>query len=331
MSARNLSARTVFNVSDYLARRFDLSLDRNRLAPCRVFMLDNDCAAISSTTFKKFRTDSVVLQTDHHRTTIYKNIHRIELPQTAIRAGGIGGTMRRLVGLLISTTALSLGSMTASSAADVPVFKAPPAPVYNWTGLYLGVNGGGAWGDYDYKRGGVNAGSSWFGGLAGGQIGYNWQRNNWVFGLEADLDSANISGTSSCPNPIFSCDAKVKWFGTARGRVGWAFDGALPYITAGLAYGRLRRESINYATGDSLWEEWVNYGWTAGVGLDFALAPNWFARIESLYVDLGDRTYPGATAGMSQWSEVQLGGHFALFRAALNYKFDWGLPIAAKY
>ena len=119
---------------------------------------------------------------------------------------------------------LAVAAALPAEAADLPrgmPYKAPAAyaPAYNWTGFYLGIQGGGAWGSSDWD--GLAVSNSPSGGMIGGTAGYNWQAmgSPWVFGLEGDIAWANIKDTVTCGG--FACETKNNWFGTARGRVGY--------------------------------------------------------------------------------------------------------------
>src|SRR6202022_2219096 len=119
----------------------------------------------------------------------------------------------------------------------------------------------------------------------GAEAGYNWQTGPWVFGIEGDLEATGASDTFApwkFSNP---------WFGTVRGRAGYAFNNILFYGTAGLAFGEL--DGQNFSLSDSH----TTAGWTAGVGAEFGLAQNWSAKIEYLYVDLSDSRF--SVTGMS--------------------------------
>ena len=207
--------------------------------------------------------------------------------------------------------------IAAANAADLrrPIVpKAPvavPPPLYNWTGLYIGINGGGALG-----RGHINAplGSSRFdvsGPLVGGTIGYNIQTGPWVWGLEGDIDWTDIHGTTSsvtCPG----CGINNSWLATVRGRVGYAFNNVLPYVTGGLAVGDVNVSVPGFSGATD-----TQAGYAVGGGLEFALGGKWTAKGEYLYVDLG-RSSCGVTACGGATS-----GDFSahVFRAGLNYRF----------
>ncbi len=207
-----------------------------------------------------------------------------------------------------------------AAAADLsvaPLYKAPPpqvAQVYNWTGFYLGVNGGGGWGHswWDANATGINTS----GGLAGGTAGYNWQFGNTVLGLEGDIDWANLKGTASsalCPN---GCSTSDSWLSTVRGRAGYAFGGVLPYVTGGLAVGDIKAATPGFAGAST-----TNAGWTVGAGLEIALPGNWSAKAEYLHVDLG-RFNCGVNCGVAPTNNVSM--HDNVVRAGVNYRFGWG-------
>src|SRR5260370_19356728 len=138
--------------------------------------------------------------------------------------------------LVLSGIALAaLAFAVPASAADMPnrgpVYKAAPAPLFNWTGFYIGGHGGYGWADADN----LNP-KGWFG---GGQVGYNWQyAPNWVFGVEADISDSDISETNLAGAPLVS--SKINYFGTARGRLGYTVDRVMVYGTGGLAWAHNR-------------------------------------------------------------------------------------------
>jgi outer membrane immunogenic protein len=170
-----------------------------------------------------------------------------------------------------------------------------PLNAYSWAGPYLGGNIGYAWGSVD---------NNWTkpSGVAGGvQAGYNFQQGPWVFGLEGDIQATGADDTFApwkFSNP---------WFGTVRGRGGYAFSNILVYGTVGLAFGELRANTFG------LTESHTNVGLTAGVGAEIGLTQNWSAKVEYLYVDLANSNF--AITGMSN------GYSFGTFRAGVNYRF----------
>jgi outer membrane immunogenic protein len=181
-----------------------------------------------------------------------------------------------LAGLASQANAADLGRRPY--AAPAPVYN----PIYNWTGLYVGVNGGGGWGDSSWS--GVSSGNiNASGGLIGGTLGYNWQFGQTVVGIETDLQWSDIKGSGAC---AFGCETRNNWFGTVRGRLGYAWDRFMPYITGGLAYGNVEANpSFGFVSNDT-----TNAGWALGGGVEFALAQNWTAKVEYLHYDLGNFT-----------------------------------------
>jgi outer membrane immunogenic protein len=215
--------------------------------------------------------------------------------------------------LLAGAGLLALG-VTAASAADLPrrdvmPTKAPvyaPPPVYNWTGFYLGINGGGAFGQSSFE-GAVPSGTyNVSGGLVGGTIGYNWQIGQAVLGLEGDMDWASIRGSSNCAG--LACDTRNDWLGTARGRLGYAFDRWMPYVTGGAAFGNIKSSLAGIDT------DTTKVGWTAGAGIEAAVGGPWTVKVEYLYVDLGH----GDTVD-NLGTDAKF--HTNIVRAGLNYRF----------
>lgn len=248
--------------------------------------------------------------------------------------------MRRLFhAALVAASTLALAQI--ASAADLPVkapvYKAPIiAPVYNWTGFYVGLNLGGSWGRQDGDLIGalIGSGSNNLDGLiGGGQIGYNWQINQWVFGLEADFQGSGQKADGSFVIPPIvgiaggngltaSYSDKLEWFGTVRGRVGYAFDRWLPYFTGGWAYGHGVLDgtaTVTPAGAATAFSASHDYsGWTIGGGVEWAFANNWSAKLEYLYIDFGD----GPTVPVSATSSIVAGKMTDnIIRAGVNYKF----------
>lgn len=221
--------------------------------------------------------------------------------------------------LFSATAAFAVASVTAS-AADLsrrpPPPAPPPAPVvvpyYNWTGFYAGINGGYGWGSSKWD--GLPATFDVNGGVVGGQLGYNWQFGQFVYGLEGDADWTDLRGSASPANcGSAACQTRNDFLATARGRLGFAADRWLPYVTGGLAVGNIRAAVPGAAGIDQ-----TNGGWTVGGGLEFALAGNWTAKAEYLHVDLGN-------AGCSVSCGLPAGNNVGLItdlvRGGINYRF----------
>ncbi len=221
--------------------------------------------------------------------------------------------MRRV---FFSTIGLLAFTATAALAADLPrapVYKeaAYVAPVFSWTGPYVGINGGYSWGRSNWD-GFASGTANTNGGLVGLTLGYNWQTGRAVFGLEGDIDWTNIRGSftnAACP---LGCETRNSWLGTVRGRLGYSFDRVLPYVTGGLAVGDIRANPAGFAGVTD-----TKAGWTVGGGIEAALTNNWTAKAEYLYVDLGTIGCSAAACGAT--TNVAFRTH--LLRAGLNYKF----------
>jgi outer membrane immunogenic protein len=210
---------------------------------------------------------------------------------------------------------LTLAAAMPAAAADLPrgtvPYKAPAyVAQYNWTGFYLGINGGGAWGDSAWS--GFAVTNKPTGGMIGGTVGYNWQGagSPWVFGLEGDVAWANISDSVACG--AVACETKINWFGTARGRAGYSFDRFLPYITGGAAFGGTEANRAGFLGSSD-----TNFGWTVGAGLEGAIANNWTAKIEYLYADLGSTSCSAINCGVATNVDLRLN----VLRGGLNYRF----------
>ena len=199
-------------------------------------------------------------------------------------------------------------------------FDAPPAfthsKLYDWTGLYVGINGGATFNDIHWFSGpdGFGGTTSVTNGLVGGTVGYNLQAQDpFVLGFEVDADWSGTKGTITPPTCLPGCELEVPWLGTARLRVGYAFDQFLPYVTGGVALGDLRANIVGSPLGT---ETGRNLGWTAGAGVEFVISGPLRAKVEYLHVDLNgfscDGSFNGGPVSFNVYSNV--------IRAGLNYR-----------
>jgi outer membrane immunogenic protein len=214
---------------------------------------------------------------------------------------------------LATVGVLALAATAGAADLSTRRYNPPPAymPLYNWTGFYLGLNGGAAWGRSRWS--GTGTGNfNLSGGMIGGTIGYNWQNGPWVFGLEGDIDWTNIGGTTTTACAV-GCKTQNSWLATARGRVGYAINRFMPFVTGGLAVGDIdaRVGGVSAATN-------TNAGWTVGGGLEFAIAGGWTAKAEYLYVDLGNFNCGVACTGVTP-DNVSFHAHIA--RGGVNFRF----------
>jgi outer membrane immunogenic protein len=244
--------------------------------------------------------------------------------------------MKRLTTL--AAVALAVGAAAPAVAADLPA-RAPatytkaPAIVqaaYDWSGFYVGVNGGGATGRVNWTLddgSGFNEGShNPSGGTVGGQFGYRWQMSTWVFGLEAQGNWADFSGSNvSNASPFIGNtinQTKVDSFGLFTGQIGYAWDRALFYVNGGAAVVDNKFTSITTGVGvDSIND--TRWGAAVGVGFEYAFAPNWSLgfQYDHLFMGTKDINDGFITDNIKQDLDV--------FTARLNYKF--GGPVVARY
>jgi outer membrane immunogenic protein len=216
-------------------------------------------------------------------------------------------------GFIALATALVSGQ---ALAADLPRAVPPPIapafvppPVFTWTGIYIGFNGGYSWDTTTPSLGGLSGGGfSTNGVVAGGTIGGNYQAGLFVFGAEGDFDWDNIKGN---PSACVGCQVSSNWLATVRGRVGVAWDRMLFYATGGAAF-----QNVKFAvTAPPLLTAvatTVNaFGWTAGGGVEFAISPNWSVKAEYLYVDFENQTVGPGTFKLIE----------NVVRGGVNYRF----------
>jgi outer membrane immunogenic protein len=223
--------------------------------------------------------------------------------------------------LFSTAAALAMaGVIATASAADLARRPPPPpptnapafVPAYNWSGFYAGINGGYGWGSSKWD--GLPASFDVNGGVVGGQLGYNWQFGQFVYGLEGDADWTDLRGSANTANcGLAVCQTRNDFLATARGRLGFAADRWLPYVTGGLAVGNIRAAVPGAAGIDQ-----TNAGWTVGGGLEFALAGNWTAKAEYLHVDLGSAGC-SAPCGLPGGNNVSLTTD--VVRGGINYRF----------
>jgi outer membrane immunogenic protein len=267
---------------------------------------------------------------------------RLFLSKTAVSSVGRqqrGWHMRKskTTSCVVSVASAVLG-IGAATAADMP-FKAPTlarVAIYDWTGFYVGANAGVGIGR-DYTRLAVPDGGSFEasylnpqGFVGGGQIGFNWQVPNvlfgaLVFGVEADIQGTGMRDNLNCllgclPTLNANFSQTLDWFGTVRGRVGIATGPVLSYVTGGYAYGSVKTtltETV-FAPAAAFSSNQNRGGWTYGSGVEASLGGNWTGKIEYLYVDLGDRVDNFVLSGFAHTVNTEVREH--IFRVGLNYR-----------
>ncbi len=240
--------------------------------------------------------------------------------------------MRKLLGV-IGVASLMAGPALAADLGARPIYKAPAlAPVFSWTGWYIGGNAGYGWGENTNAT--VFSDYGWAvppnpnlkpkGFIGGGQIGYDWQVTNWVLGLVADFQGTDIkdSVTVITPGMTKSLSEKLDFLGTVRGRLGWAANNWLFYGSGGLAYGDVHStlsfsEPGNFAAAS---KSETRVGWAARGGINYAWTPNWIVGVDYLHYDLGHtsiHTFDSDANFLSVHQRVE----GDIVRGVINYKF----------
>jgi outer membrane immunogenic protein len=189
---------------------------------------------------------------------------------------------------ILAASTVVLGTATAGFAADLPVAPILPVPEvvsFSWTGPYVGIAGGFAWGESEIHVPGAIADEelSPDGFIIGGFLGYNWQlASGWVLGGEADFEWADLSDSGTDAAGV-DFSTNMNWDASIRARAGFAWDRALIYATAGFAFADLEGDIDPGPDAGS-----VDWGWTAGAGADYAFTDHLFGRLEYRYTDLSD-------------------------------------------
>jgi outer membrane immunogenic protein len=227
--------------------------------------------------------------------------------------------------------ALALAAAAPALAADLP----PPAPVprapaayvpviltFTWTGFYIGLNTGYAFGQSDWTSPiGTTGNFNVSGAMAGATLGGNYQIGQFVVGAETDSDWQNVRGSQVGGNCFTgggpaSCASASNWVGTFRARAGYAMDRVLLYATGGAAYANIKA-SLNALP----WASTTELGWTAGAGIEYAMTDNWTAKFEYLFAD-----FQHASCGAANClavPPVNVSFNESMVRAGINYKFGY--------
>jgi outer membrane immunogenic protein len=250
--------------------------------------------------------------------------------------------MRRI--LLAAAAVAFSSSFTLAADMAAPVYKAPPAvvaAVFNWTGLYVGGDIGYGWGRSDgvlndgvFNGAPVPYSADPRGMIGGGFAGYNYQIGQFVVGVEADWQAANLSGSGTGTFLVnsYTMDTKVSNYGSVRGRLGFTMDRWLVFATGGWAWGNAQTSYSDTGAPPPFGTNKINgSGATVGGGIEYAVTNNWLARVEYRHTDLGSHSFEnpigcgcGDNGNRITIDDVRFG---------LSYKFgDWGkAPVVAKY
>ncbi len=235
--------------------------------------------------------------------------------------------------LLVTASLVALSAAAPAVAADLaarPYTKAPAmvATIYDWSGFYIGINGGGgsAHSTWDLVGGGREGSHDATGGTVGGQIGYRWQSGQFVFGLEGQGNWADFSGDNTSALFATRNRSKIDSFGLITGQVGYAWNNVLLYVKGGAAVVGSKYEIRSLATNALLASnDQTRWGGTVGAGLEFGFAPNWSVGVEYNHIFLQDKDVSFALIPTTD--RIRQDVDMGLVR--LNYKF--GGPMIAKY
>lgn len=256
--------------------------------------------------------------------------------------------------ILLAGAALALIAAPAL-AADLPqrtYAKTPvyvPPPVYNWTGFYFGGHVGGGWanqgstelapGTAAFPTGSAFTKNNLSGFLGGVQGGFNWQASNLVVGVEGEYSWADVSGSATTASPVLpgftsNVTAKDKDYALATGRLGYAADNWLFFAKGGGAWAQSSSTGTGLLASGAVFDTTsasaTRSGWVVGAGVEWGFAPNWSAKLEYNHIDLGN-TNVSVVSTATGVSNVSSSSTVEVVKAGVNYRFNWGSPVVAKY
>jgi outer membrane immunogenic protein len=266
-----------------------------------------------------------------------------------------GAQMKKILLAGVATGALAIAAPASAADLRMPVKAAPiaaPAPYFSWTGCYVGVHAGWGWGQKQFSSAPSSTSSQIrehtgtvdnSGGLFGGQLGCNYQfQNNFVLGLEGSIAGADINGRGFSLSRAETLSAKTDFLASLTGRLGWTgwSPQTMFYVKGGVAWAHDRLGS----EGDDALADQSRTGWTIGIGVEWAFAPNWSAFAEWDHYDFGtDRVgFCDGRGGCSSFDLTDVKQRVETFKVGVNYRFNLGFlgvgkapfgkgPIAARY
>jgi len=251
--------------------------------------------------------------------------------------------MRKFLAAAVSFAAITMAAAPVS-AADMAVKARPVAPlpmIYDWSGFYIGANGG--WGqsrncwDFVTAAGAIvtDACADRSGGLIGGQLGYRWQAGTWVFGLEGQGDWADLSSTRiSLINPALSTRVRTDGIGLITGQIGYAWNAALLYVKGGAAVTSNRFDILTTIGGVGLASaSSTRWGGAVGVGFEYGFTPNWSFGVEYDHLFMGDANNSFSVVNPIVAGAVnRISQDVDMVTLRINYRFGgYGAPVAARY
>lgn len=229
--------------------------------------------------------------------------------------------MKKILLASAALVALSVPSL----AADLPVKAAPApvyAPIYSWSGFYLGAHIGYAFTGSDDVLGFANDDSSGF--MIGGQLGYDWQLSpNWVIGLEGQLSWVNTDKNLVAPALGIAVTGGNDWLASITGRIGYSWGPGLLYVKGGFAFADTNYDLVAAGVPGTFTSSGnSSSGWTLGAGLEYMFAPNWSAKLEYQYYDFGNDTLVANVAPFI--TGVSVDNNIHSVKLGVNYRFNWG-------
>jgi outer membrane immunogenic protein len=242
--------------------------------------------------------------------------------------------MKKLLGGIALTAFLAAPAMAADIPARIPVKAPPPVVVaaYSWSGCYIGIHGGGAWGNKRwYDATGfefVDREHDVDGFLVGGQLGCNWQSGQWVFGIEGQAAWADVEGSVDSFGVRYRTEADI--LGSIAARIGWAFDRTLLYVKGGAAFAH-EGHTIGTPGGVIAFEaeKELRWGWMVGAGLEYAFSGAWSGKIEYNYNNFGTEDISLCPVpGPGLCGTEQIKQHIHIVKVGINYRWGGGAVVA---
>lgn len=225
------------------------------------------------------------------------------------------------------------------SRKEAPVYIAP-VPVFSWTGFYVGADIGGGWSEVNTKPYGLNgiylgsANTSSAGVVGGGRVGYNYQFNQFVIGVEGDFYGTSIGKTTNYASPLlYNAYSSVKtnqdWLASINGTLGYAIDRTLIYAIGGVAWAGASATWNSTVANASFNINHTYTGYDVGGGVQYAFTPNWIGRVEYRHYGFGSWNY-GSNAVLSRTGATL---NDNVFTVGVSYKFGGpaAAPVVAKY
>ena len=242
----------------------------------------------------------------------------------------MGANVKNL--LVVVAAVAALGAINVANAADMatkapPAKVVPPAPLYNWTGLYVGINGGAGWGREDWLDNAAGligpVGFNPSGAVFGGQVGFRWQWNQLVLGIEGTWDWAGVN--DSVTGAPYTDELKIKSLYTVTGQVGWAWDRVLVYAKGGWAGAAVDADVTTSPSFGGASNSQTVSGWTVGGGVDYAVLQNLILGVEYDHFDFNYDPFTAAwSTGGAPWVVTNTSRLTAdQVVARVSYKFDW--------